>query len=97
MQPAAGTPTVRRRPIPPELLRGLGGRFGERFTIDGPVRDRHGRDESPVDPGAEAPLGGMAATRATDRAMRAKFRGDLVMGRDMPGDRRQAPIERLLA
>ena len=49
MRPATDTPIACRRPATPELLRGLGQRFGERLSTAQPVRDRHGRDESPYD------------------------------------------------
>src|SRR3954470_813911 len=49
MQPAADAPIGRRRTAPPELLQGLGERFGERCSTGDSVRDRHGRDESPFD------------------------------------------------
>jgi D-lactate dehydrogenase (cytochrome) len=46
MEPAAN---ARRRPAPPGLLQGLGDLFGERCCTAEPVRQRHGRDESPYD------------------------------------------------
>src|SRR5262249_10154561 len=46
---AADAPDARRRPAPPELLRSLGDRFGERCSTGESVRQRHGRDESPYD------------------------------------------------
>ena len=49
MQPAADAPIALRRPAPPELLQGLGARFGERCSTGESVRDRHGRDDSPYD------------------------------------------------
>jgi D-lactate dehydrogenase (cytochrome) len=49
MQPATDTPIALRRPAPPDLLQGLGERFGERCSTGESVRDRHGRDESPYD------------------------------------------------
>jgi D-lactate dehydrogenase (cytochrome) len=49
MQPAADAPFARGRHVPPDLLQGLGERFGERFSTGESVRHRHGRDESPYD------------------------------------------------
>ena len=49
MHPVADAPTARGRPVPPELLQGLGERVGERCSTDESVRRRHGRDESPYD------------------------------------------------
>src|SRR5438105_2617941 len=49
MHPAANAPTAERRPAPPELLQGLGDRFGERCSTGLSVRQQHGRDESPYD------------------------------------------------
>ena len=49
MQPAADAPIARGRHAPPELLQGLGERFGERCSTGESVRHRHGRDDSPYD------------------------------------------------
>jgi D-lactate dehydrogenase (cytochrome) len=49
MQPAADAPIARGRPAPPDLLQGLGERFGERCSTVESIRHRHGRDDSPYD------------------------------------------------
>lgn len=49
MQPSPYTPNARKRPVPPEMLRALAERFGERCDTVESVRLRHGRDESPYD------------------------------------------------
>ena len=49
MQPTRNAPGAPRRPAPPELLQGLGDLLGERCCTADPVRQRHGRDESPYD------------------------------------------------
>jgi D-lactate dehydrogenase (cytochrome) len=49
MQPATDAPITRGRHVPPDLLQGLGERFGERFSTVESVRQRHGRDDSPYD------------------------------------------------
>jgi len=49
MQPAADAPIARGRHVPPDLMKGLGERFGERFSTGESVRHRHGRDDSPYD------------------------------------------------
>ena len=49
MPPAANAPAARKRPAPPELLRGLRDRFRERCSTGQADRHRHGRDESPYD------------------------------------------------
>src|SRR5690606_41764679 len=38
-----------RRPVPPELVEELRGRFRDRFSTAAAVREHHGRDESPFD------------------------------------------------
>src|SRR5690606_16437117 len=38
-----------RRPVPPELVEELRGRFRDRFSTAAAVREQHGRDESPFD------------------------------------------------
>ena len=49
MQPAADASITHRRHVPPDLLQGLGERFGERCCTGESVRHRHGRDDSPYD------------------------------------------------
>lgn len=49
MPAASDSPNSRRRPAPPELLRALESRFGDRCSTGESVRQAHGRDESPFD------------------------------------------------
>lgn len=49
MTAASDSPNSRRRPAPPELLRALESRFGDRCSTGESVRQAHGRDESPFD------------------------------------------------
>jgi len=49
MRPAVDASSDAGRRATPELLRALAERFGERFDDGEPVKNRHGRDESPFD------------------------------------------------
>ena len=50
MQLAASLVNAKKRSAPPELLRSLGEKFKDRFSVGQSIRDQHGRDESPYEP-----------------------------------------------
>jgi D-lactate dehydrogenase (cytochrome) len=49
MNPVPTAPVGRKHSPPPEFLKALGERFGERCSIGPDIRNQHGRDESPFD------------------------------------------------